>query len=118
VGATPLCGSTPARDSALSDASGILRRNTTRDYLDFAALSERLGLDGVKKALDSLDALYPQPSGESALQQLQVQLSNPIPYDLEDTDLSEYRKLHPRWHDWNRVKEICATIAVELFQRL
>ena len=118
MGATPLCGSTPARDSALSDASGILRRNTTRDYLDFAALSERLGLDRVKKALDSLDALYPQPSGESALQQLQVQLSNPIPYDLEDTDLSEYRKLHPRWHEWNRVKEICATIAVELFQRL
>jgi hypothetical protein len=28
------------------------------------------------------------------------------------------RKLHPKWHDWNRVKEICATIAVDLFQRL
>jgi len=96
----------------------ILRRNATRDYLDFAALSERIGMDRVKQALDSLDRLYPQASGESALQQLQLQLSNPMPYDLEDTDLSEYRKLHPKWHDWNRVKEICATIAVELFQRL
>ena len=96
----------------------ILRRNTTRDYLDFAALAERLGPDRVKQALSSLDKLYPQPSGESALQQLQVQLSNALPYDLEETNLSEYRNLHPNWHDWNRVKTICATIAADLFERL
>lgn len=96
----------------------ILKRNATRDYLDFAALSERMGPHRVKGALDRLDELYPQPSGESALQQLQVQLANPMPYDLEETNLSEYRNLHPSWHDWNHVKEICATIAVDLFQRL
>ena len=96
----------------------ILKRNATRDYLDFAALSERLEPQRVKEALDPLDELYPQPSGESTLQQLQVQLANPMPYDLESTDLREYRKLHPQWHDWNRVKEICATIAVDLFTRL
>src|SRR5215218_2430280 len=96
----------------------ILRRNATRDYLDFAALSDRIGLARVKEALDSLDQLYPQTSGESALQQLQVQLANPMPYDLETTDLREYRRLDPKWHDWNRVKEICATIAAELFERL
>ena len=96
----------------------ILRRNTTRDYLDFAALAERIGPDRVMEALTSLDQLYPQPTGESALQQLQVQLSNPMPYDLEDTDLSEYRRLHPKWHDWNRVKEISATIATNLFRQL
>src|SRR5215213_5913198 len=54
----------------------ILKRNATRDYLDFAALSERVGADRVKKALSSLDQLYPQLSGESALQKLQVQLTN------------------------------------------
>lgn len=96
----------------------ILRRNATRDYLDFAALSERLGPNRVQQALASLDELYPQPNGESALQQLQIQLSNPMPYDLGETNLSEYRNLHPNWHDWNRVKEICETIAVELFKRL
>jgi hypothetical protein len=96
----------------------ILKRNATRDYLDFAALSERLGPDRVKDALVTLDELYPQPSTESALQQLEAQLANPMPYDLEQTDLSEYRRLHPRWHDWSRVKDICATIAVELFHRL
>ena len=96
----------------------ILRRNATRDYLDFAALSERIGPARVKEALTSLDQLYPQPSGESALQQLEAQLANPMPYDLENTDLTEYRRLDPKWHDWNRVKEICANIAVDLFKSL
>jgi len=55
------------------------RLSRDADYLDFAALSERIGMDRVKQALDSLDRLYPQASGESALQQLQLQLSNPMP---------------------------------------
>jgi len=96
----------------------ILRRNATRDYLDFAALADRLGPARVMGALGPLDQLYPQPSGESALQQLQIQLSNPMPYDLEDTDLSEYRKLQPKWHDWNLVKEICVAVAFDLFNRV
>jgi len=58
------------------------------------------------------------PEWEPALQQLQVQLANPMPYDLENADLKEYRRLQPKWHDWNRVKEICANIAVDLFKRL
>lgn len=96
----------------------ILKRNATRDYLDFAALAERIGPARVIEALAPLEQLYPQSSGESALQQLQVQLANPMPYDLENTNLSEYRKLHPHWHDWNRVKEVCANIAMDIFKRL
>src|SRR6185503_7911270 len=96
----------------------ILRRNATRDYLDFAALAERIGPVRISEALARLDQLYPQPNGESALQQLQVQLANPMPYDLEDTNLKEYRQLHPKWHDWNRVKELCASIAADLFKVL
>jgi hypothetical protein len=96
----------------------VLKRNATRDYLDFAAIAERIGSEKVKEALDLLDQLYPQPSGESVLQQLQIQLANPMPYDLENTDLSEYKRLHPKWNDWNRVKELCTAIAVDLFQRL
>ena len=96
----------------------ILRRNATRDYLDFAALAERLGPERVQKALNRLDELYPQSSGESSSLQLQIQLSNPVPYDLEETNLREYRNLDPSWHDWRRVKDICEKIAVDLFQRL
>ncbi len=96
----------------------ILKRNATRDYLDFAALAERLGPAAVQDALADLDHLYPQPNGESTLQQLQVQLAHPMPYDLEQTDLSEYRRLHPEWQDWRRVQEVCAKIASDLFNRL
>ncbi len=96
----------------------ILSRNATRDYLDFVAIADRLGPDRVLSALAEFDSLYPQESGESALQQLQVQLAHPLPYDLEGTDLSEYRRLHASWHDWRRVEELCASIGGELFRRL
>lgn len=42
------------------------------------------------------DDLYPQTSGESALQQLQVQLSNALPFDLEEMELAEYRNLNAK----------------------
>jgi hypothetical protein len=93
----------------------ILNRNSTRDYLDFAALAERSGTEGTRNALATFDQLYPQSSGESALQQLHVQLANPMPYDLDQTDLSEYRRLHPRWQDWNRVKSLCGAVSADLF---
>lgn len=96
----------------------ILKRNATRDYLDFTALADRFGPTAVRAALADFDELYPQQSGESALQQLQVQLANPVPYDLEQLDLTEYRRLHPTWQDWNHVKKTCAAIAVDLFAGL
>lgn len=96
----------------------ILKRNATRDYLDLVALAERLGPDRVFAAMANLDELYPQPSGESALQQLQVQLAHPLPYDLDETNLAEYRRLDPMWQDWQRVAQRCAAIAADLFRRL
>lgn len=96
----------------------VLRRNATRDYLDFAALATRLGEASAARALKPFDSLYPQDNGESPLQQLHVQLASARPYDLEGTDLSEYRNLAPRWHDWNTVKAACARISVAVFDRL
>ncbi len=96
----------------------ILKRNATRDYLDFVALAGRIGPDGVFAALANLDGLYPQQSGESALQQLQVQLARPLPYDLDETNLAEYRRLDPAWHDWQSVSQRCAAIAADVFRRL
>ena len=96
----------------------ILKRNATRDYLDFVALATHLGTDATGEALRSFDRLYPQESGESALQQLQAQLANPLPYDLEESDLSEYRDLAPRWQDWGEVKSMCGRVAVEVFDHV
>lgn len=93
----------------------ILKRNATRDYLDFVALQDRLGAPGVVAAMRSFDRLYPQPNGQSALQQLLAQLAAPQPYDLEETRLAEYKRLAARWHDWNKVKDACAQAAVAIF---
>ncbi|MCL2776993.1 MAG: hypothetical protein FWD73_03240 [Polyangiaceae bacterium] len=96
----------------------ILRRNATRDYLDFVALADHTGDDRVAHALKSFDRLYPQQSGESPLQQLQVQLANAVPYDLEETELAEYKNLDSRWHDWRVVKAACSRLATVIFDRV
>lgn len=93
----------------------ILKRNATRDYLDFAALAHRMDDRAAAEALRPFDRLYPQDNGESALQQLQVQLSSPLPYDLEGTEFSEYKNLAAQWHDWSAVTTVCAHVAVVVF---
>ena len=96
----------------------ILKRNATRDYLDFVALADRMGDEGVVHALQAFDRLYPQNNGESALQQLQVQLANALPYDLKEAELDEYRNLQPRWQNWQTVKAACAQLAIRIFDRV
>ncbi len=96
----------------------ILKRNATRDYLDFVALADFIGEGKVADALRHFDRLYPQPSGESALQQLQIQLAAPLPFDLDQVKLSEYKHLGARWHDWEVVKTVCANCATVIFDRI
>jgi len=96
----------------------ILKRNATRDYLDFVALANHMGDESVGHALQSFDRLYRQESGESPLQQLQAQLANALPYDLDETELSEYKNLDPRWHDWQAVKAACSHLATVIFDRV
>ena len=96
----------------------ILKRNATRDYLDFVALADQLGDEKTAKALGDFDRLYPQPNNESALQQLQIQLANPLPYDLEETRLTEYKNLVPKWQDWATVKDACHHCATSVFDRV
>lgn len=89
----------------------ILKRNATRDYLDFVALADAMDDAAVIAALHHFDDIYPQPNGQSALQQLQIQLAKPLPYDLEDTRLNEYKDLIPKWHDWSAVEAVAARVA-------
>ncbi len=81
-------------------------------------------LDGIETGARPLSREQPLQTqeisigGESALHQPQVQPASPMPYDLEQTDLTEYRRLHPKWHDWNRAKKACTAVAANLFRRL
>ena len=95
----------------------ILRRNATRDYLDFAALSDRLGVAATLEALRPFDTLYPQTGPDCASMQLQIQLARPLPFDLDDIALAEYKQLAVRWQDWETVVAQCQTVAVTMFEQ-
>jgi len=96
----------------------ILKRNATRDYLDFAALADSLDRQALCSALLKFDTFYPQPSGESALQQLTVQLSAPLPFDLDQTELSGYKNLKSPWTDWKNVENKCRNVAATIFDEI
>lgn len=95
----------------------ILRRNATRDYLDFAALSDRLGVAATLEALRPFDTLYPQTGPDCASMQLQIQLARPLPFDLDDIALAEYKQLAVRWQDWETVVAQCQTVALAMFDQ-
>ena len=96
----------------------LLRRNATRDYVDFAALAHRMGESATVAAFERFDQLYRQDSGESALQQMLAQLASPTPYDLEGTTLSEYNNLEARWHDWEAIRAVCAHASTLIFDHV
>lgn len=96
----------------------ILKRNATRDYLDFAALSKHLGPQETVKALERLDVLYPQPNGASAAQQLCIQLASPLPYDREKVDFTNYKNLQSFWQKWENVLSQCQDVGFSVFAAL
>lgn len=93
----------------------IVKRNATRDYLDFVAMADLIGQAATLEALKDFDGFYPQTNGQSARQQLQIQLANPMPYDLDETNLRENKKLRPEYQDWAIVAEKCRELAAGLW---
>lgn len=81
----------------------LATRLTTRDYLDTVVLFERLGEAGTRRAMASLDDLYPQPTGTSVLSEVVERLGAARPLDLARIDLASYRGLRPPWNDWRHV---------------
>jgi len=96
----------------------LATRLTTRDYLDAVVLLERLGEAEGKRALASLDALYPQPSGGSVLAEVVERLGAAQPVDLAEVDLATYRALVPPWNDWSHVVDRGRLWARRLADRL
>ncbi len=50
--------------------------------------------------------------------QLQIQLAQPLPYDLEELNLAEYKNLDARWRNWQTVKAACADYATLIFDSI
>jgi hypothetical protein len=98
-----------------------LIRNATRDYLDFAALADRLGEDEAARVVASIDEYYEAPQGSGGHRvatQVAKQLADPRPGDLSGLDLYTYRRLDPRWHDWAAVAAACRRVAVRALERM
>jgi RND superfamily putative drug exporter len=91
-----------------------LSRNQTRDYLDVAALADRIGLDEAATVLRGIDDYYADINKrpEAVSTQLARQLADPRPRDAEVTEqLSSYKALDSRWQDWSTVKAVLADLA-------
>ncbi len=95
----------------------VVDRNATRDFLDVAAVTAKLGLEASVRALASLDRLYRQERDAGAVrQQLMRQLADPRPYDLDQVkpDLATYKGIAPEWRAWTAVEDRCRALGVEM----
>ncbi len=99
----------------------IVSRNAARDYIDFAALAEKAGMENAVSTLENFDAYYSEVTRKdevSPLIQLIRQLSEPTPYDLDDIDVSQYKGVSPPLNSWDYIKNVCEKISVELGNKL
>jgi hypothetical protein len=97
----------------------VLNRNQTRDYLDIAALADRLGLDQAAGILANIDDYYADLNTrpEAVATQLIKQLADPRPRDAEvTTQLTSYKALDQRWHDWSTIKTVLADLAERMLR--
>lgn len=98
-----------------------LLRNATRDYLDFAALADRLGERRAAEVVAGMDRHYADQlgaDGRRVAAQVAKQLAQPQPDDLGEVDLLSYRRLDRRWHDWRTVANGCRRVAVRVLDVL
>lgn len=94
----------------------VVDRNATRDYLDVAALSHSLGIKKSAMALERMNEIYSEFAGEGGdmLTSALVKFVEPVPYDLTDIDLAEYKGIIAPWNSWRAVKAQCATLAAAI----
>lgn len=95
----------------------IVQRNQVRDYLDVAALSDRIGIAEAARTLLNIDRYYPEfgDDAEDASTQVFLHLTQPQPKDTRTlTQLSRYKGLAQYWQDWNAVERTCMQVAMEM----
>lgn len=93
-------------------------RNATRDYLDFAALSQCASPEVVLEALLKLDARYGSLQTASVGLEVAKALCAAAPFDLDETELPRYKELHPKWHRWETTRALCQSFGVLLGEAL
>mgnify|MGYP007080472276 CR=1 FL=1 len=93
-------------------------RNATRDYLDFAALTECASPPTVLDALLKLDARYGALQTASVGLEVAKALCAAAPFDLDESELPRYKELTEKWHRWETTRTICQRFGVLLGEAL
>ena len=95
----------------------VVQRNYVRDYLDVVGLADVIGTEQAVFVLGSIDDYYTDRSAESGsvLTSLVTKLADPRPRDTDVIDeLSDYKGLDPRWHEWSAVVASCQELSLAL----
>lgn len=95
----------------------VVSRNRTRDYVDAAALSDRLGIGTAGRLLARIDDYYGDLNQrpEAVATQVARQFADPAPKDASVTKgLSSYKRLEARWHRWAAVVGTLRDVAVAM----
>lgn len=98
----------------------VVQRNQVRDYLDVAALSDRLGTDQAAAVLRRIDDYYADRSeDDDAVSTVLVQrLADPDPADRPVIDeLASYKRLDARWHDWSGIVATTQEVAYQMLNQ-
>ena len=97
----------------------IIKRNQMRDYLDFAALAEKNGIEASAHTIKNLDEYYTDDKNyeKPALSQLLRQLSNPQPKDSRNIEqLLHYKGAKEKWKNWDYIIDVCREVACVLME--
>ena len=105
----------PTIDEALRvKAYLIVARNQVRDYLDVAALADRMEVKAAANVLSEMDRYYVDRSGhsESVRSELVLRLARPNPRDTRTLEeLHRCKGLAPRWQDWAETRRVLGDLA-------
>lgn len=96
-----------------------VRRNQVRDYLDVAALADRMGTAHAARVLLGIDDYYAdRRSGDEAVSsQVARQLADPRPKDVTTIEqLARYKCVSSRWATWKTVREVLADVVEHMVE--
>ena len=91
-------------------------RNAVRDYIDVAALSDKLGKTASLEALASLNKCY-DPIGNQSPLAVFAENCTGYPEDFDSDNLKNYKGIRQPYDDWHYVSKQCLDLSIKALLR-